>query len=473
MLALDDSGDRKDGRATAHVGHQRLCRYDKTDNGVVTVTTPWTDGRIYYPAHAEPYTPAKHFAKGKSDPGFHTKLRIGTQLARRAEAAGFAFRAVAANSANGDQDALRGELAQASLPFVMALTPPRGTWAYGPDAHTPVDSARAPAWNGPQNPGDWRAVTRTIHDGHTETWYPADATLGRWGPDGTTRLVVATKDPATLPEKSTWYLATNLPRPGGPREQDSEYPAADLEEVVRIYGLRHWIEQAYKQVKNQLGWADFQVRSNTAIRTHQTLVNCAFNFCWTTDPPPPNQQQDSGTPETSPDSGNGGTCENRTPAHTLPAPGATASTRLADPLNPTATLMANLVPNTATTTATSPDGNRQSRRRPTPLPPDLTNYRWAVSDQWHDEAIRRSLDDPAPIPARPTVNGHEVTLLCGQRMARLADSGSLGLCPPMSRWAAVEFPRGPSGQRDHPLAGQGLGEAVRIAGSQDEMRVVQ
>ncbi len=104
--------------------------------------------------------------------------------------------------------------------------------------------------------------------------------LGWWGPDGNTRLVVATADPATLPAKATWYLATDLPRPGGPREADSPHPAADLHEVVRIYGIRHWIEQSYKQVKDELGWADFQVRSDTAIRRHQTLVTCAFSFCW-------------------------------------------------------------------------------------------------------------------------------------------------------------------------------------------------
>ena len=96
-------------------------------------------------------------------------------------------------------------------------------------------------------------MTRAFRDGHTETWYAADATLGWWGPDGTTRLVVATADPGTLPDKATWYLATNLPRPGGPREADSPHPAADLAEIVRIYGIRHWIEQSYKQVKDELG----------------------------------------------------------------------------------------------------------------------------------------------------------------------------------------------------------------------------
>ena len=69
---------------------------------------------------------------------------------------------------------------------------------------------------------------------------------------------------------------------------------------MRIYGIRHWIEQSYKQVKDQLGWADFQVRSDTAIRRHQALVDCAFSFCWDAwfgDHPPPHQP---GTPRTAP-----------------------------------------------------------------------------------------------------------------------------------------------------------------------------
>lgn len=149
VIVIDDSWDRKDGTATAHVGRQWLGRLGKTDNGIVTVTTVWTDGRVYHPLHATPWT---------------------------------------------------------------RLTLP---------------------------------------------------------------LVVATTDPAGLPEKATWYLATNLPHPDAPHATTSPHPSAALAEIVRLYGLRPWIEQSYKQVKDELAWADFQVRSDRAIRRHQTLVNCA------------------------------------------------------------------------------------------------------------------------------------------------------------------------------------------------------
>lgn len=294
VLVIDDSGDRKDGTATAHVGKQYLGSVGKIDRGVVTVPTCWADERVYYPLHAVPYTPAHHFPRGKNDAGFRTKLQIGAALARDALRAGVSLRAVAADCAYGDQDAFRRQLDAAGLPFVMALKPRRGAWSYGDEAYTPVDAAGDLAWHGPDRPGDWTAVTRTFRDGHTATWWAADAQLGWWGPDGTTRLVVATTDPATLPAQSTWYLATDLPRPSGPREENSPHPAADLAEIVRIYGIRHWIEQSYKQVKDELGWADFQVRSDTAIRRHQTLVTCAFSFCWDTwfAPPPPATEEE-------------------------------------------------------------------------------------------------------------------------------------------------------------------------------------
>jgi DDE superfamily endonuclease len=104
VLVIDDSGDRKDGSKTAHVGRQWPGRYGKTGNGVVTVTTVRADERVYYPVHAVPYTPARHFAKGRYDPAFRAKLAIGASLAVAAREAGFAFRAVAADSAYGDQD---------------------------------------------------------------------------------------------------------------------------------------------------------------------------------------------------------------------------------------------------------------------------------------------------------------------------------------------------------------------------------
>jgi hypothetical protein len=44
--------------------------------------------------------------------------------------------------------------------------------------HTPVEAAGELGWRGPNRPGQWRRIQRRFRDGHTETWWAADATLG-------------------------------------------------------------------------------------------------------------------------------------------------------------------------------------------------------------------------------------------------------------------------------------------------------
>ena len=55
---IDETGDRKDGHHTAHVGRQYLATPGKIDNGVVSVSSLWADEQVYYPLEVEPYTPA-------------------------------------------------------------------------------------------------------------------------------------------------------------------------------------------------------------------------------------------------------------------------------------------------------------------------------------------------------------------------------------------------------------------------------
>jgi len=283
VLVIDDTGDRKAGTHTAHVARQYLGSVGKTDNGIVAVSSLWADERVYWPIDVVPYTPASRLPKGKRDPGFRTKPQQAVALIDAARAAGIGFRAVVADCFYGDNTGFTQALGAAKVAYVLAVKPRKGAWAPADQAHTPREAAAALAWTSPQQPGDWTRVTRRFRDGHTQTWWAAEASLpaAGWGPDRRLRLVVATTDPATLPKLTSWYLVTNLPRPGRRRASESSALApADLAEVVGLYGLRNWVEQGYKQVKHELGWADFQVRGDRAIRRHWQLVCCAFCFCW-------------------------------------------------------------------------------------------------------------------------------------------------------------------------------------------------
>jgi hypothetical protein len=274
VLVIDEHGDRKRGTHTAHVGKQYLANLGKVETGVVSVTSLWTDERVYYPLHVTPYTPAHHFAKGKHDSHFRTKLQLALELVDAATRAQLPFRAVVADSFYGEDEELKRGLRERKFGYVLALKPSHSWWHGEGEVGALWQAAEAAGWKGADHPGQWVRVVRRFRDGHTEDWWALEVRAGPYGREREQRAIVVTTDPVVLPDLTTWYLVTNLPAPGSTRT------AADLAEIVRLYGLRNWVEQSYKQTRGALGWSQYQVRSDIAIRRHWQLVCCAFSFCW-------------------------------------------------------------------------------------------------------------------------------------------------------------------------------------------------
>ena len=46
--------------------------------------------------------------------------------------------------------------------------------------------------------------------------------------------------------------------------------------IASLYSLRNWIEYAFKQVKNELGWADFRVTDYHSIERWWELVMSSY-----------------------------------------------------------------------------------------------------------------------------------------------------------------------------------------------------
>ena len=280
VLVIDEHGDRKAGTHIAHVGRQYLGNLGKIDNGVVSVTSLWADEGVYYPVDFEPYTPAHHFAKGENDPNFRTKLTIAQQLVSRAMQVGISFRAIVADNFYGEDRSTRKAFRALGLGYVLALKPSHDWWHEIGTQGSLKEVAQAAGWKSADQPGQWVKVERTFRDGSKQTWWALEVQAGPYGPDKTERAVIATTDPVTLPDLSTWYVVTNLPAPGSLAAEQCTLGAASKPEVIRLYGLRMWIEQSYKQVRGALGWSEYQVRNDRAMRRHWQLVCCAFSFCW-------------------------------------------------------------------------------------------------------------------------------------------------------------------------------------------------
>lgn len=129
------------------------------------------------------------------------------------------------------------------------------------------------------------------------------------------------------------------------------------------------------------------VRSDAAIRRHQTLVNSALSLCWNTwfafapsSPAPGDQLAE-------PDALPGPLERGRTGAPAAPtgllAPGTPGRPWLADALGHAATLLAGMVDEAPTRSTPGTDQHRRHRQTPGPLLPGLTNHRKLhVAPRW-------------------------------------------------------------------------------------------
>jgi hypothetical protein len=106
----------------------------------------------------------------------------------------------------------------------------------------------------------WRPFERLFTDGRTEQRFLREIVFGQ---RQTTRSFEITTDPAMLPPETTWDLMTNLP--------------GKIERTVgTTFGLRTWIEYGFKQVKDELGWADYRLTDAQSMHRWWELVFCAY-----------------------------------------------------------------------------------------------------------------------------------------------------------------------------------------------------
>jgi SRSO17 transposase len=128
VLVIDEHGDRKWGKHTAHVGRQWLANIGKTENGVVSLSSLFANEEVYYPLEVEPYTPSHHFEGGKNDPLFRTKLKIACQLVEGSVVMGIPFRAVVADSFYGEDREFKRSLGELGVGYVLALKKSHSWW---------------------------------------------------------------------------------------------------------------------------------------------------------------------------------------------------------------------------------------------------------------------------------------------------------------------------------------------------------
>ena len=202
---------------------------------------------------------------------------MAEDLVRRLVHRGVSFRAVVADSFYGEDREFKHSLGELEVGYVLALKKSHSWWHLEGTIGALWQAAQAAGWKGAQEPGDWTKVMRAFRDGHQEEWWALEVEAGPYGKARAKRALVVSSDPEELPDLPTWYLTTNLLAPTSEhateeRETEGALAPASVAGVVRLFGVRMWVEQSYKQVKHALGWSDLALPGKERPRDSSPLA---------------------------------------------------------------------------------------------------------------------------------------------------------------------------------------------------------
>lgn len=126
FVIIDETGDKKKGKATDYVNRQYLGKLGKIDNGIVAVTAWGLIDNITFPLTFEIYKPKQRLKPGDV---YRSKPEIAAGMVRQIKEMGFQIELVLADSLYGESETtFLGCLEELKLNFLVAIRSNHGVW---------------------------------------------------------------------------------------------------------------------------------------------------------------------------------------------------------------------------------------------------------------------------------------------------------------------------------------------------------
>ena len=243
ILCIDETGDKKKGTATDYVAKQYLGNLGKTANGIVSVNAYAIVDDITIPLLFKIFKPRTRLKEGDV---YKTKPQLAVEILREIKEWGFNVKLVLADSLYGESGDFIGVLSQLKLHFIVAIRSNHPVWLL------PGQRVRY---------NRWRAYEQALSHRQSEPRFIREIIFGQ---RCTIRYYQISKNSDANPEPdNTWFIMTNL-------------PGKIQLEVAQLYSLRNWIEYGFKQIKNELGWADFRLTDYQSVERWWEIVSSAY-----------------------------------------------------------------------------------------------------------------------------------------------------------------------------------------------------
>jgi hypothetical protein len=198
-------------------------------------------------------TPQSRLKEGDA---FHSNPHRAIELRQQLAALGFHFSVVLADSLYGESSALTSALRRLGGPDVVAI---RST-------HGGVDRQ---GWAGErQRQTRWRAFDRTFSDGTAErhSWAALPPRADLRSPPAGALLLRHHRSGPPAPSR----------RPGCSWPRCPTTPSRRWETSGDLFGSRTGSEEGFKQITDDLGWADYRVREAASLERWWEVVMSAY-----------------------------------------------------------------------------------------------------------------------------------------------------------------------------------------------------
>lgn len=242
ILCIDETGDEKKGTATDYVAKQYIGNLGRTANGIVSVNAYAVVDNITIPLIFKVFKPRTRIKEGEQ---YKTKPQLAEEIIREVQGLGFNIELVLADSMYGESGNVIRVLQELNLAFIVAIRSNHGVLV-APGQRLRYNS--------------WRAYQQNLAHRQPERRYIREIIFGK---RRDIRYYEITKSDTKQPGEETWFIMTNLP--------------GNIQLVVgNLYSLRNWIEYGFKQVKNELGWADFRLTDYASIERWWEIIFSAY-----------------------------------------------------------------------------------------------------------------------------------------------------------------------------------------------------
>jgi SRSO17 transposase len=213
------------------VAKQYIGKLGKVENGIVSVNAYAVIDNMTYPLMFKVFKPRTRLKEGEL---YKTKPQLALEIIQELIDYGFNVELVLADSLYGESTELVAVLVELKLAFIVSIPSNHVVWL------SPQERVRY---------NRWCAYEQSLSHRPAQTRYIREIIFGK---RRELRYFEITKDKTNPESADTWFIMTNL---SGKIQQT----------LGNLYSLRKEIEYGFKQVKDQLGWADFRLTDYNSI----------------------------------------------------------------------------------------------------------------------------------------------------------------------------------------------------------------